>query len=202
MFVTIVSSGQCGKRMRRPSRTSAMPTPATTARGICGDVSARLIGLSSLVTLACGGAATSTSPTKTTVDDGSKAPPTFVVGTGKDAYTATEDGATVEIIHGPQGGYHLWGAFRVKGISRGIASVTYDVARDGSPVTPLSSTTYEVDPFPRAGGREWAGLIGYVPNDQLALTANTPVVLSMTLTDASGTVLHDERHVVAGPVPP
>ena len=136
------------------------------------------------------------------VDDGRRSAPTFVVGSGKDSYAAMADGATVEIIHGPQGGYHLWGAFRVTGIASGRVSVTYVVSRDTLPATPLSSTTYEVVPFARAGGREWAGLIGYVPNDQLEATANQPVVLSMTLTDAAGSVLRDERHVVAGPVPP
>ncbi len=151
--------------------------------------------------LGCGAAPTASSP-KASIDDGRMAPPSFVVGSGKDSYAATADGATVEIIHGPQGGYHLWGAFRVSGIAAGSVSVTYVVSRDTLPTTPLSSTTYDVDPFARAGGREWAGLIGYVPNDQLAATANQPVVLSMTLTDASGTVLHDERHVIAGPVPP
>jgi len=151
--------------------------------------------------LGCG-AAPAPASSKTTVDDGRTAAATFVVGSGKDSYAATPDGAAVEIIHGPQGGYHLWGAFRVSGIAAGSVSVTYVVSRDTLPPTPLSSTTYEVDPFARAGGREWAGLIGYVPNDQLAATANQAVVLSMTLTDASGTVLHDERHVVAGPVPP
>jgi hypothetical protein len=149
--------------------------------------------------LACG-SVRDTTPGKT--KDERRGSPTFVVGSGKDAYAATADGATVEIIHGPQGGYHLWGAFRVTGIAAGRVSVTYDVLRGGSPATPLSSTTYEVDPFARAGGREWAGLIGYVPNDLVASTANGPVVLSMTLTDAAGTVLHDERHLVAGPVPP
>ncbi|MFM2151803.1 MAG: hypothetical protein RL199_238 [Pseudomonadota bacterium] len=124
------------------------------------------------------------------------------MGSGKDSYAATVDGATVEIIHGPQGGYHLWGAFRTAGIAAGPVSVTYDVLRDDTPAVTLSSTTYEVDPFARAGGREWAGLIGYVPNEQLEATANRPVVLSMTLTDAAGAVLHDERHVIAGPVPP
>jgi hypothetical protein len=148
------------------------------------------------------GAAPAPGSSKATVDDGRTAAPTFVVGSGKDAYAATADGSTVEIIHGPQGGYHLWGAFRVTGVAPGFVSVTYVVSRDTLPPTPLSSTTYEVDPFARAGGREWAGLIGYVPNDQLEATANQPVVLSMTLTDATGAVLHDARHVVAGPVPP
>ncbi len=160
-----------------------------------------LLLLTPLLLLGCG-PAPAPAGSKKTVDDGRTAAPTFIVGSGKDAYTATADGGTVEIIHGPQGGYHLWGAFRVTGVAPGPVSVTYVVSRDTLPATPLSSTTYEVDPFARAGGREWAGLIGYVPNDQLEATAHQPVVLSMTLTDAAGTVLRDERHVVAGPVPP
>jgi hypothetical protein len=35
------------------------------------------------------------------------ADPTFLLGDGRDAFTDVEDGATVDLVHGPQGGTHL-----------------------------------------------------------------------------------------------
>jgi hypothetical protein len=42
------------------------------------------------------------------VDAGCTRPPNITLGTGTANYEALAEGADIELIHGPQGGYHLW----------------------------------------------------------------------------------------------
>ena len=47
------------------------------------------------------------------------AEPAVELGTGEIAFEALEDGDSIYVIHGPQGGYHLLASLRVAGVEAG-----------------------------------------------------------------------------------
>jgi N-acetylneuraminic acid mutarotase len=116
--------------------------------------------------------------------------PVVEVGTGSAEFVPLKNGDSVPIIHGPQGGTHIWGSVSVQHLTPGTVSVTYAVSSQGST---LSSTTYQLD----ASGDPWtwAGFIGVVP-DPMAIDGQT-VTLTMTVKDARGNAGSDQRQVVA-----
>ena len=61
--------------------------------------------------------------------------PTLEVGTGQSAWEPLVDGAPVELIHGPQGGYHLFARIREQRLG-GDVQVTFRVtpAEGGEPI--------------------------------------------------------------------
>jgi hypothetical protein len=145
-----------------------------------------------LVVGACG-----TASETTAVDAGPVAAPELQLGTGKDSFEPLAEGQTVELIHGPQGGWHIWGSLRARGLASPL-TVVYAVAlADTGEV--LSSTTYEIEPLAAGSWSLWAGLIGYVPEPERV--AKQPVALSMQVTDARGVQLGATQRVVAGDLP-
>ena len=61
--------------------------------------------------------------------------PTLEVGTGQSAWESLADGASVELIHGPQGGYHLFARIREQRLGSDV-QVTFRVtpAEGGDPI--------------------------------------------------------------------
>ena len=54
------------------------------------------------------------------------------LGTGQESFLAIADNDPVDIIFGPQGGHHIWGAVRVRGMKANAAHVRLAaVAEDG-----------------------------------------------------------------------
>lgn len=53
-------------------------------------------------------------------------PTIVVVGEGEEEFLALEDGASVMIVHGPQGGWHITGAVRATGFGQ-IARLHYTI---------------------------------------------------------------------------
>ena len=59
-------------------------------------------------------------------------PPAIEMGTGEWDWEALEDGQEIDVIQGPQGGFHLLGSVRVAGIAAGTAD---DLGDPDNPTT-------------------------------------------------------------------
>lgn len=109
-------------------------------------------------------------PDETPVDDGCDVPATALdveVGTGLDEFEPITDGAKVSLIYGPQGGFHLWTAIRVRDVSAERVSVELDAVRDdGMRVGGSGAVTVVLVTNPD-GTRVRTGLYAYVdvPSD-------------------------------------
>lgn len=118
--------------------------------------------------------------------------PAVAVGTGVDRFEPLAEDADVDVINGPQGGWHVLGAVRTWGMGE-VARVdwTLDRASDGARVGDLLYTV-ATTPTPRACSREFAGLFGVlsldgVPHDEGDTPADAVdgerLVSTMTVTD-------------------
>ena len=156
-----------------------------------------LCALAVALALGCGAAAETAVSDAGVTDGGSENAAVLEVGTGKDNFVALHESDTIEIIHGPQGGWHLWGALRTKGLTPPL-TVDYSIS---VPETgnELSCTVYDVDPLAVGSWSIWAGLIGFLPDPSLA--AGKSVLLTMQVTDVKGVSLTSNARAVAGPVP-
>lgn len=145
------------------------------------------------ILLATALAACGTPPGPNKPDGGSTiVTPELQVGTGKDAFVALGDGDTIELFHGPQGGTHLWGALRAKGLGDGDFEVQYAItSADGT--NQLSTQTYLITPLANGDWREWAGLVGFVPEPSAVI--GREVALSIAVKDANGYVLEGSHRV-------
>lgn len=80
---------------------------------------------------------------------------TVELGTGESSFTALADDATVSIVHGPQGGTHVWTSVRV---TPAIASFTVNVSVTDADSHPVGSPSgwaaqrHEMDPYVEADG--------------------------------------------------
>src|SRR5262245_19352029 len=70
--------------------------------------------------------------------------PVVDVGTGFDLFIPIRDGDMVPLIHGPQGGYHVWGAVRAENVDRSELKLRYSLALEQDP-RELSVRTDTVD---------------------------------------------------------
>ncbi len=91
-----------------------------------------------LVALACALAACSEgaapAPTPDTYDAAASIP--LELGTGRTTYeTVPPFGATMELVHGPQGGYHIYGRYRFSGFAPDVyVSFRVTPAEGGAPI--------------------------------------------------------------------
>jgi hypothetical protein len=69
--------------------------------------------------------------------------PAILLGTGESEFVALDDGDDIEIVFGPQGGYHVLGSIRVQGVEAGEAdqlgaatnpSVSFDFLAEGQSI--------------------------------------------------------------------
>jgi hypothetical protein len=132
-------------------------------------------------------------------DDGGKLLPDggmgeIEVGTGENSFIALTDGDPVTIIHGPQGGYHIWGAIRAKpglnpkGIEVKISVLTTAGAE-------LSLNAYRLNLTPNGEFHEWYGLLALVPEP--TAVSGSEVRLHVDVKDSAGVTASDDRRVFA-----
>ena len=92
-----------------------------------------VLGLAALTSYGCA----SPPPTTDAATDDRPSPvdPSLEIGTGQSAWESLLDGAPIELIHGPQGGYHLFARIREQRLG-GDVQVTFRVtpAEGGEPV--------------------------------------------------------------------
>jgi hypothetical protein len=74
-------------------------------------------------------------------------PPEVILGTGQTDYSPLNDGQTLQMEQGPQGGHHIWMAVRMRNLRQSGSTTTVSgVVSDGpSPVAPLA-VVFTFDP--------------------------------------------------------
>lgn len=77
--------------------------------------------------------------------------PEVALGTGVEAYIPVEDGDTITIVFGPQGGYHLDGSMRAQGI---VAGDPDDLSDPDNPLTIFRVWDATGDPISGLEGAE------------------------------------------------
>jgi len=167
----------------------------------------QLIALLALVGAGCGGGGGARDLAFSTGDG----PATIELGTGIDAFTPFVDGQPAQVIHGPQGGYHIITAILAHGIWPGT---------QGQPTAPDDPTTtlrafradgteFEITgellnvfhlPYAPAGDGAWLGdrlLRLMIPSP--STIAGERLLLRAEVVDRDGRMDSDEKHVVAVP---
>lgn len=140
--------------------------------------------------------------------------PAIEIGTGEIEFEPVAEGDEVYVIYGPQGGYHFNASVRVQGIDHGVPD---DLDAPNNPLTSFhaeldgvsldldgNATSYRqgIDPVPgEPGVFQMIGrrLLLSITDD--AEIAGQTVRIEVTVTDANGVELHDERDIVAVPHP-
>lgn len=124
-------------------------------------------------------------------------PPLVEVGTGQADYLPTMDGDVAQVEAGPQGGYHIWLAIRVRGVrqSSSVTTVTGTIPSLGYEVPPYAVVfTFE----PSEGGAcELFGLRFRFddPNHPVASLLGQELHVDVTVKDVDGTVGSGSRIV-------
>ncbi|MEQ1565838.1 MAG: hypothetical protein ABMA64_09390 [Myxococcota bacterium] len=147
-------------------------------------------------------------------DTGPDLPPAAELGTGDITFVPLVDGDPVDVIFGPQGGYHFNVSLRVQGIWPGNPTDIDDVDNpvvafhayvDGESVElqPGASTYKQgIDAVPgEPGVYQMIGrrlLLNITNDDQLD---GVETLIDVDVTDRDGVTLHDERTIVAVPSP-
>lgn len=135
--------------------------------------------------------------------------PAVEVGTGVDGFVALADGDTIDVVLGPQGGFHVYGSMRVTGIDPGNPA---DLTATNNPTTRFTvlrdGARLDIDASRYTQGLESAGehfeMIGRLvildiqTDDEVA---NAEVELTVEVTDVNGRAASDTRRLIAVPSP-
>lgn len=131
--------------------------------------------------------------------------PTVRLGVGVDAFTAVDDGDTVDFVLGPQGRYHLVAALQAYGVRGGVAGtlgsnapcnpdVSFDVLHDDVPDVdgPMARG---LSPLDDGLSSELLGVVVPVAVGTAAQIDGQTVTLAVTVADTCGTVVQDAHEV-------
>jgi len=112
--------------------------------------------------------------------------PGLELGGGTTAFDLLEPGATIELVHGPQGGYHLELGLRATGLdSSDLAAATLEGTVDGS-VMAVSSPWLQFRCNPATGTYDaWPTNLIYDTEDPASLD-NVNTDITAVLVDAAG----------------
>jgi hypothetical protein len=141
--------------------------------------------------LGCGAAHEDEAPAATA------AAPSCELGTGASSFIAVHDGDRVPIIFGPQGGYHVWGSVRAKGLSSKRVVLRYRLtAASGVMLDPVS-VVVDLAPAPDGGDAGLSQSVGTrVFVQDPAAIRETTVAMSVTATDPEGRTCESSRSIV------
>ena len=124
-------------------------------------------------------------------------PPRADVGTGETEFIPLEDGDTVVVINGSQGGQHILGSLRTWNTD-GVVAVRYTLTLlfDGSLI---SDQTYRLQMF-EEGPCQWVypgmlGYLGFVYGDGQGILKRD-VLMRMEVEDVNGLLASDEVTVI------
>jgi hypothetical protein len=135
----------------------------------------RMLALLVIVVSACGGPKQSSA--------------SLELGTGDQRFITLNDGDPVPIIHGLQGGYHVWGSVRVSNMAPMGLHLQFALARvDGS-----GPPTMRTDVVDLVDG-EHLGTAVFVPDPDGV--RDQPCALSVSAIDGDGRAATGERKIV------
>jgi hypothetical protein len=125
--------------------------------------------------------------------DGGPIPSAVEVGSGSISFVPLTDGDPVDIIKGPQGGYHIWMSLRAsKQLDPKLIAVKYIVTElDGGEIS-LNASRLNL----QANGdtNDWYGLQGLLPNP--AAVSGREVLLRIEAEDSAKKTAVDQRRVI------
>lgn len=136
-------------------------------------------------------------------------PPTLELGTGDRTFEPLEDGDTLYIVQGPQAGYHFFGSMRATNIFGGDP---FDLSAEGNPQTTFEAfvgdmrvdamaSSYRQGLRPTENGLEMVGRAVILDIEDDSELAGAEVLFRVSVVDARGIMLSDERVVIAQPHP-
>lgn len=133
-------------------------------------------------------------PMRALDDAGADAELRLEVGTGVELYEPLSDGAPVDVVLGPQGGFHIWTSVRVHDPSIDLARIDLSArfADDGRAAGSPSSVTASLVAV--GGAREHAGMTNFVANPESV--RGRPVVLHVDVFVKDGRRGSAERTVL------
>lgn len=145
---------------------------------------------------AAGGSGLETDESAICPDAGESPPEPFVtIGTGTSRYETLTAGESVDIIQGPQGGYHVWGALRAGGVDPHGVTLNFGLYQGDRLV---AEAHYEDDlvptQMPEAPYEYTRVAVILLENDPGAVT-DRPARLTVELIPADGPTLTDEVEV-------
>lgn len=141
--------------------------------------------------------------------------PAIDLGTGELEFEPLADGDELAIVQGSQGGYHLYGSFRVKNVVTGNArdlleptnpTMTFDIVHAGESLIASPPFTQGLDDAPEDAapwthqtlGREARMTLEFGEDGTLD---GEPVDFSIRLEDAEGVTVEDSVRLVLFPHP-
>lgn len=131
----------------------------------------------------------------------------FEFGSGDSSFQPISDGEDLTMIHGPQGGWHLWGSVRAAN-TRDVVKIRFTAVDVETQTTVVDVTNQVALAMESDCVGVYTGMYGFLDVDSLASgEADTPpellcdhqLELSMTLTDSAGRHLVETRTVRAAP---
>lgn len=130
--------------------------------------------------------------TKGPDDGGAPIEERIELGTGQDQFLALKDGQTVDIVKGPQGGFHVWGALRAWKLDPKNLEIEYwiDLAAGGENI---AHNKYRLSLLPKGDYAEWFGMTLFILDP--SKVDGKEVVIRFEAKDASGRLAQDSRHV-------
>lgn len=132
------------------------------------------------------------------VDPGEPEEARLELGTGTWRFEPVEDGAELPMIHGAQGGWHVWVAIRTAGMDARVGSLVVELQpADESAPAQVTSLGVQLDPPDAEGRRSYLGWPAILPSP--ACSVGTMQRLRATFTSSSGERVSAERYLIAGP---
>ncbi len=113
-------------------------------------------------------------------------------------FESVEDGDTLPMIHGIQGGWHVWVAVQVNNPTMDAGSLTIELQpADESAPPQTTSLGVRFDPPDAEGGRSYLGWPAILADPSCSMGQLLHV--SATLTTPAGETLSADRFIVPGP---
>jgi len=146
-------------------------------------------------------------------DTGATVTPQAQIGTGEWEWSELSDGGEIEVIQGPQGGFHLLGSVRVAGLEAGDPdslgdadnpTSTFQVWVEGVPLAPGAVYVQGLEPILGEGtlfSHEMVGRFAILDIESDDVLDGVSVEFEVEVVDVDGIVVQDSRSLVAVPHP-
>jgi len=137
-------------------------------------------------------------------------PPSAELGTGDTAFEPLDDGESIYVIQGPQGGFHVLGSVRVTGVERGDPddlssaknpTTTFAVYRGSERIDAMGASYVQGLDRVEPGVYEMVGrfvILDILADDEVA---GESLRITVELEDVNGVTVSDERTVLVTPHP-
>ena len=146
-------------------------------------------------------------------DTGEAGAPEAKLGTGEWEWSELSDGDEIPVIQGPQGGFHLLGSVRVRGIEPGDPdslgdadnpTTTFEVWVDGEQLAPTAVYVQGLEPVleaESAWSHEMVGRFAILDIESDDVLDGVDVDFEVQVLDVHGVAVRDVRSLVGVPHP-